>query len=52
MKPAEINLHAPGNGRTTAHESLAGAWGIPELMPPVGGGTFIVKRGEVKYEIN
>jgi len=26
------------SGRATAHENLAGAWGIPELMPPVGGG--------------
>ena len=29
------NLHAPGSGRTTTHESLAGAFGIPELMPAI-----------------
>lgn len=28
-----VNLHAPGGG-ATAHESLAGAFGIPEFMPP------------------
>ena len=30
----KVNLHAPGSGRTTTHESLAGAFGIPEFMPP------------------
>ena len=29
----KINLHAPGGGRTTTHESLAGAPDIPEGMP-------------------
>ena len=29
-----VNLNAPGGGRTTTHESLAGALGIPEFMPP------------------
>ena len=29
-----VNLHAPGSGRATNHESLAGAFGIPEFMPP------------------
>ena len=28
----------PAADELTAHESPAGAWGIPELMPPVGGG--------------
>ncbi len=38
----EVNLHAPGSGRAATHKSLAGAWGIPELMPPDGSGTFKV----------
>jgi len=29
-----LNLHAPGCGRSTTHESSAGALGIPEFMPP------------------
>ncbi len=29
----KINLHEPGGGRTTTHESLAGAPDIPEGMP-------------------
>ena len=39
------------SGRATAQKSLAGALGIPECMPPVGGRTFIVKRkDENDYE--
>ncbi len=30
----KVNLHAPGSECATAHESLAGAFGIPEYMPP------------------
>ena len=29
-----VNLHAPGGGRAATHESPAGAFGIPEWMPP------------------
>ena len=36
------NLHAPTSERTTMNESNPGALGIPEFMPPDGGGTFIV----------
>ena len=39
----KVNLHAPGCGRTTTHESLAGALEIPELMPPNRRRTFKVK---------
>ena len=28
------NLHAPGGGSTANYENLAGAFGIPEFMPP------------------
>jgi len=31
----QVNLHAPGYGRTTTHKSPAGAFGIPEIMPPI-----------------
>ena len=30
----------PAGKRTTNHKSLAGTWGIPEFMPPDGGGDF------------
>ena len=29
-----VNLHAPGCGRATNHESLAGAFGIPDFKSP------------------
>ena len=35
--------HAPGGGRTTTQKSPAGAFVIPEFMPPVRRRTFIVK---------
>ncbi len=38
----KVNLHAPGCGRTTTHESQAGALGIPEFMPPNRRQTFKV----------
>ncbi len=49
----EVNLHAPGSGSTAAHESPAGALGIPECMPPNGRRTFIAikiphKKGDSK----
>lgn len=31
--------------RRTTHESLAGAFGIPEWIPPICRGTFIIKEG-------
>ncbi len=46
----EINLHAPGSGRTTTHESLAGAPGIPEFMPPDRRRTFKVIEKEVNED--
>ncbi len=30
----EVSLHAPGSGRATNHESLAGAFGIPDFKSP------------------
>ncbi len=43
-KNFSVNLHAPGSGCTAAHESLAGAWGIPECMPPNRRRTSTVKN--------
>ena len=43
-----VNLHAPGCGRTTTHESLAGALGIPDFIPPIRRRTFIVKEAIIK----
>ena len=36
------NLHAPGGGRATIHESPGGAFGIPECMPPIRRRTYKV----------
>jgi hypothetical protein len=36
----KVNLHAPGSGHATTHESRAGAVGIPEFMPPIRRRTF------------
>ncbi|RKJ02308.1 hypothetical protein D7X87_17405 [bacterium D16-54] len=41
-----VNLHAPGSGRTTNHESQAGAFGIPEFMPPNRRRDFYSKKPE------
>lgn len=47
------NLHAPSSGRTTTHESLADALGIPELMPPIRRRTFIAITGLKKsYQVS
>jgi len=35
---SESNLHAPTGDRIIVNESSPGAFGIPECMPPVGGG--------------
>jgi len=40
----KVNLHAPGGGHSTAHKSLAGTLGIPELMPPEWRQTFKVRE--------
>ena len=46
ISPAAMDFHsnlpAPTSERTTMNESNPGALGIPEFMPPDGGGTFIV----------
>ena len=39
-----IAPHAPDGESTFTHGSLAGAWGIPECMPPNRRRTFIIKR--------
>jgi len=39
-----VNLHVPGSGQPTTHESLAGPLGIPELMPPNRRQTFKAKE--------
>ncbi len=41
---SDVNLHAPGNGRVTTQNSLAGAFGIPERRPPIRRQNFIVKK--------
>ena len=43
-KGFKVNLHAPGCGRTTTHESPTGAFGIPEFMPPIRRRDFQSKR--------
>ena len=42
----KVNLHAPGSGCATTHESPAGALGIPESMPPIQRQTFKVRIGK------
>jgi len=49
----KVNLHAPGCGRTTTHESLAGALEIPELMPPNRRRTFkVIAYGKSLRSVN
>ncbi len=46
------DLHAPGSGRTTTHEGMAGAFGIPERMPPIRRRDFIVKTDDTEKEMD
>ena len=46
---AKVNLHAPGSGRTTTQESLAGVFGIPECMPSIRRQIVKVSREEYHH---
>ena len=40
-----VNFHAPGYGRATNHESLAGAFGIPDFKSPPADAHKMPKAG-------
>ncbi len=43
QKPCEVNLYAPTEIHYHRNQSLQGALGIPEFMPPIHRWTFKVK---------